>query len=219
MYDEHHGAGGFRGLPKVSTMKKRAVFLDRDGTINKDVGYPNSYDMIEIFPFSFEAVKRLNEAGLLAVVVTNQSGIGRGYIEEKNLHDLHQKMARAFEQWGASLDGIYYCPHYEESDQPEYREDCTCRKPNPGMALKAAEELDIDLSQSYMIGDKAEDILFGRNIQASSILVLTGFGTKSLPKLKEKGIEPAYVADTLLDAVEWILEREKVGSHTNPAVR
>lgn len=189
-------------------MKKRAVFLDRDGTINKDVGYPNSYDMIDIFPYSFEAVKKLNEAGFLAVVVTNQSGIGRGFIEEKNLHDLHQRLARAFGQRGAHFDGIYYCPHYEDSSHPEYREECTCRKPNPGMAMKAAQDLDVDLSRSYMIGDKVEDVLFGKNIQASSILVLTGFGTKSLPQLRERGIEPAFVAATLLDAVEWILKRE-----------
>lgn len=200
-------------------MKKRAVFLDRDGTINKDVGYPNSYRMIDIFPYSFEAVKKINEAGFLAVVVTNQSGIGRGYIEEKNLQDLHQKMSLAFGQYGAYFDGIYYCPHYEDSDYPQYREKCTCRKPNPGMAQKAAQDLDIDLSQSYMIGDKEEDVLFGKNIQASPILVLTGFGTKSLLKLREKGIEPDYVADTLLEAVEWILKRENSDYKTEPSVR
>ncbi len=196
-------------------MKKRAVFLDRDGTINKDVGYPNSYGMIDIFSYSYEAVKKINQAGFLAVVVTNQSGIGRGYIEEKNLHDIHRQMARDFGQHGARFDGIYYCPHYEASDRPEYRGDCACRKPNPGMARRAVHDLDIDLSQSYMIGDKVEDILFGKNIQASPILVLTGFGAKSLPKLREKGMEPAYVADTLLGAVEWILEKEKLDSKIN----
>jgi D-glycero-D-manno-heptose 1,7-bisphosphate phosphatase len=200
-------------------MKKRAVFLDRDGTINKDVGYPNSYSMIDIFPSSFEAVKKINEAGFLAVVVTNQSGIGRGFIEEKNLHDLHQKMARAFGRHGARFDGIYYCPHYEDSDHPEYRGECTCRKPNPGMAKKAAQDLDVDLSLSYMIGDKVEDILFGKNIHSSPILVLTGFGTKSLPQLREKGIEPAYVANTLLEAVEWILKRENLNHKTKASER
>jgi D-glycero-D-manno-heptose 1,7-bisphosphate phosphatase len=190
-------------------MKKKAVFLDRDGTINKDVGYPNSYSAIDIFPYSFEAVRKLNQSGLLVVIITNQSGIGRGLIIEENLEEIHQKMREAFSRHDARFDGIYYCPHYLFSPNPEYRDDCQCRKPNPGMAYQAAEELDIDTTQSYMVGDKVEDILFGLNIQAKPILCLTGFGRESLPKLKEKGIKPVYVAQTLLDAVNWILRQEK----------
>jgi len=190
-------------------MKKKAVFLDRDGTINKDVGYPGSYRAIEIYPYSFEAVRKLNEAGFLTVIVTNQSGIGRGLILEKNLQNIHEKMKASFAQHNAYFDGIYYCPHYLFSPNPEYRDDCHCRKPNPGMANQAAEDLDIDTAQSYMVGDKVEDILFGLNIQAKPILCLTGFGQESLPKLKEKGIKPVYVAQTLLDAVKWILRQEK----------
>ena len=190
-------------------MKKRAVFLDRDGTINKDVGYPNSYSMIEIYPYSYDAVRKINASGFLAVIVTNQSGIGRGLIEEKNLHDIHRKLRLAFAEKKARFDGIYYCPHYMESEIPEYQGDCPCRKPNPGMAEKAAKDLDIDTSRSYMIGDKVEDVLFGINIEATPILLLTGYGQKSLPALRKKGIEPAYVAENLIDAVDWILEREK----------
>ena len=190
-------------------MKKRAVFLDRDGTINKDVGYPNSFSLIEIFPYSFEAVRKINEAGLLAVIVTNQSGVGRGLIVEKNLQDIHQKLSEAFAKHNAHFDGIYYCPHYLFSSTPQYRKNCQCRKPNPGMALQAAEELNIDIKNSYMVGDKVEDIIFGRNIQAKPILILTGFGQKSLLKLKKKGIIPAYIASNLLDAVNWILQTEK----------
>ncbi len=190
-------------------MKRKAVFLDRDGTINKDVGYPNSFNVIEIYPYSIEAVRKLNESGLLAVIVTNQSGIGRGLIVEKNLHDIHQKMSDLFARQKARFDGIYYCPHYLFSPDPEYRDECQCRKPNPGMGLKAAEDLNIDLKNSYMVGDKVEDVQFGLNIEAKPILCLTGFGQESLPKLKEKGITPAYVAKTLLDAVNWILKEEK----------
>jgi D-glycero-D-manno-heptose 1,7-bisphosphate phosphatase len=190
-------------------MKRKAVFLDRDGTINKDVGYPNSYTAIEIFPYSFEAVRKLNQAGLLAVIITNQSGVGRGLIIEENLEEIHQKMREAFSQQGAHFDGIYYCPHYLFSTAPEYRKNCQCRKPLPGMALKAAEELRIDLKNSYMVGDKVEDVLFGVNIGAKPILCLTGFGQEALPKLKEKGIKPAFVAKTLLEAVHWILKEEK----------
>jgi D-glycero-D-manno-heptose 1,7-bisphosphate phosphatase len=190
-------------------MKKKAVFLDRDGTINRDVGYPNSFSVIEIYPYSFDAVRKLNEAGFLVVIVTNQSGIGRGLILEKNLHDIHKKIKESFAQHNAHFDGIYYCPHYLFSPNPEYKDDCQCRKPNPGMALKAAKDLNIDIEKSYMVGDKVEDILFGLNVQVKPILCLTGFGKESLPKLKEKEIKPVYVAKTLLDAVDWILQKEK----------
>jgi D-glycero-D-manno-heptose 1,7-bisphosphate phosphatase len=195
-------------MPEILMMKKRAVFLDRDGTINKDVGYPSSFSMIEIFPYSFEAIKKINDAGLLAVIVSNQSGVGRGLIVEKNLLDIHQKLQATFAKRGANFDGVYYCPHYRLSSIPRYRKNCRCRKPNPGMGLQAAEDLNIDMNNSYMVGDKVEDILFGRNIQAKPILLLTGFGQEALPKLKKKRIAPAYVASNLLDAVNWILKQE-----------
>jgi D-glycero-D-manno-heptose 1,7-bisphosphate phosphatase len=196
-------------MSEILKMKKRAVFLDRDGTINKDVGYPSSFSMIEIFPYSFEAIKKINEADLLAVIVSNQSGVGRGLIVEENLHNIHQELRAAFAKRGAHFDGFYYCPHYHLSSIPKYRKNCQCRKPNPGMGLQAAADLNIDMNNSYMVGDKVEDILFGRNIQAKPILLLTGFGQKALPKLKKKGIVPAYVASNLLDAVNWILKREE----------
>ena len=190
-------------------MKKRAVFLDRDGTINRDVGYPNSFSMVEIFPYSFAAVRKINEAGFLSIIVTNQSGIGRGFIEEKNLHDIHRKLCLAFAEQNATFDGIYYCPHDMRSEIPEYKKACDCRKPQTGMAKQAMRDFNIDTKNSYMIGDKAEDIMFGINIQATPILLLTGFGQKSLQKLKEQGIKPAHVAETVEEAVDWILERER----------
>lgn len=189
-------------------MKKKAVFLDRDGNINKDVGYPNSVDQIMIYPYSYEAVHLLNQAGFLTVITTNQSGIGRGLIKEKDLAAIHQKLRSDFAQHQAFFDGIYYCPHYLSSKFPEYALDCNCRKPNPGMAEQAAHDLDIDLSRSYMIGDKVEDILFGLNIGARPILVLTGYGKKSELALQEKQVTPAFVAHTLLDAVQWLLKEE-----------
>ena len=192
-------------------MKSKAVFLDRDGNINKDVGYPDSFDVIEIYQYSFEAVRKLNKAGLKTIIVTNQSGIGRGLITEEQLYQIHWKMKQAFARHDAHFDKIYYCPHYLSSKFPEYDKDCICRKPKPGLALKAAADLDIDTSASYMIGDKVEDILFGINISASPILVLTGYGQKSLKTLREKKILPAYIAQDLLEAVNWILEREQSG--------
>ncbi|MGB6867740.1 MAG: HAD family hydrolase [Candidatus Aminicenantaceae bacterium] len=193
-------------------MKRRAVFLDRDGTLNKDVGYPNSFEAIEVYPYSYEAVRRINSAGFLAVVMTNQSGIGRGLIEEKKVGDIHQRMLDLFFKNNARLDGFYYCPHFINSVNPKYRKDCACRKPNPGMALKAAEDLNILLKESYMVGDKMEDIEFGLNFDATPVLLLTGHGQKALRKLSEKGLHPAYVAKDLLEAIDWILENERKSS-------
>ena len=194
-------------------MKKtfRAVFLDRDGTINEDVGYPNDISQIKIYPYSFEAVKKLNQAGLLTIITTNQSGIGRGIIEEKKLNEIHQKMRALFSEHSGFFDGIYYCPHYIFSTTSAYKKECACRKPKPGLAKQAASDLGVDLENSYMVGDKVEDILFGLNFGATPILVLTGFGQKILPVLEEKKILPAHIAPNLLDAVDWILDREKTG--------
>jgi len=190
--------------------KKRAVFLDRDGTINEDVGFPNNFGQVNIYSYSFDAVRKINEAGFLAVIITNQSGIGRGFITEQNLQDIHQKIKAAFAEHNARLDGIYFCPHYLSSSNPHYGIDCSCRKPNPGMAHQAASELNIALDNSYMVGDKVEDMLFGLNINANPILVLTGYGRKSLIRLKEQGITLPYVAQNLLYAVDWILKRENL---------
>ena len=193
-------------------MKNKAVFIDRDGTINRDVGYPSSYEVIDIYPYSFEAVKKIKEAGLLAVIITNQSGIGRGIIEEESLLDIHAKLNKDFKRHHVSFDGIYYCPHYVFSKTEKFRKKCSCRKPNPGMGEKAAEDLNIDTSISYMIGDKIEDLLFAVNIKAAPILVLTGYGKESQKKLRDTEIQPAFVAKNLLEAAEWIIEREKAAA-------
>jgi D-glycero-D-manno-heptose 1,7-bisphosphate phosphatase len=195
-------------------MKRRAIFLDRDGTLNKDVGYPNCFDAIEVYPYSYEAVRRINHSGLLAVVVTNQSGVGRGLIEEKALREIHLKMRDLFDKNNARLDAFYYCPHYINSIDPRYRLDCACRKPNPGMAIKASEDLNIELKGSYMVGDKMEDIEFGFRFDAIPVLLLTGHGQKALRNLPEKGLQPAHVAKNLLEAVDWILKNEEVSSKT-----
>jgi len=189
-------------------MTKRAVFLDRDGTINVDIGYPRRYDQITIYPYGFEALRKINAAGFLAVVVTNQSGIGRGFLTEDDLGDIHARMAEDFLARGARLDAFYYCPHYDLSEIPRYRLDCPCRKPKPEMARRAAAELGLDLSRSYMIGDKVEDVGFGLAAGASPILVRTGYGASAEIKLVERAITPAAVADTLLEAVDWILEHD-----------
>jgi D-glycero-D-manno-heptose 1,7-bisphosphate phosphatase len=188
---------------------RRAVFLDRDGTINEDVGYPGRFDQVRIYPYSFEAIRKINEAGLAVVVVTNQSGIGRGFFTEAALRVLHEKFDAALLAGGARLDSIYYCPHHPGSEVPGYGIDCACRKPLPGMALKAREALGLDLDGSYMVGDKEEDIRFGLAFGGTPVLVLTGYGKGALAALRAGGIEPAFVAADLAEAVDWILRREK----------
>jgi D-glycero-D-manno-heptose 1,7-bisphosphate phosphatase len=190
-------------------MMKKAVFLDRDGTLNVDVGYPSRYDQLDVYPQSFEAVKRLNQEGLLAVVVTNQSGVGRGLLTEDDLKDIHARLNASFIRHDSRLDAIYYCPHYVLSEDRRYRKECDCRKPKPGLARQAAADLGIDLANSYMIGDKTEDVLFGINIGAIPVLVLTGCGRESLTKLREQNLAPAYVATGILEAADWILDRER----------
>jgi D-glycero-D-manno-heptose 1,7-bisphosphate phosphatase len=190
-------------------MNRPAVFLDRDGTIVNDAGYPSRFDQLVIFPRSFAAVRLLNEAGFPVVVVTNQSGIGRGYLSEAELADIHGRMTAAFAAEGARLDAFYSCPHYVLSPDPRYRIECACRKPLPGLGLRAAADLSLDLARSYVIGDKADDMLFGRAIGATPILVLTGYGREARKKLEKGSNRPSAVAADLREAVDWILAREK----------
>ncbi len=190
-------------------MNKRAVFLDRDGTLNEDAGYPGRFGDITIYPASFEAVRRLNEAGLLAIVVSNQSGVGRGLFSEADVERIHEEMKTAFASRGARLDAFYYCPHFAGSADPVYAEACECRKPKPGLAYGAAEKFGIDLARSYMIGDKADDVVFARNIGAVSVLVLTGEGRAARRRLSLRGPAPGHVAGNVLTAVRWIIRREK----------
>jgi D-glycero-D-manno-heptose 1,7-bisphosphate phosphatase len=195
--------------------QRKAVFLDRDGTINEEAGYPGDFSQVRIFPWSYEAVRKLNRADFLAVVVTNQSGIARGYFREEALLRMHEEMKGAFEKRGARLDGIFHCPHFRPSLLPEYNVDCACRKPKPGMAHDAAEKLNIDLASSYVVGDKTDDVLFGLNIQAKPVLVLTGSGRDTLEKLRELNIRPAFIAGNLLDAVDWIIREERLTAPGN----
>jgi D-glycero-D-manno-heptose 1,7-bisphosphate phosphatase len=192
-------------------MKNRAIFLDRDGTLNRDVGYPSDFRQIHLYPFSFGAVRAIRRLGFLPVVVTNQSGIGRGLIPEPALRDIHRRLAALMKKNRAGLAGIYYCPHYVAPADPRYSRDCACRKPKPGMGRRAAADLNLDLRSSYMIGDKVEDILFGRAIGAVPVLVLTGYGRKSRAAFQARraGPGPAHVTRDLGTAVRWIERRER----------
>jgi D-glycero-D-manno-heptose 1,7-bisphosphate phosphatase len=191
---------------------RRAVFLDRDGTLNEDTGYPADFRQVHIYPAAFEAVRRLRLAGFATVVVTNQSGVGRGYFDGEELRALHDRFLAEFARRGAPLDGLYACPHAPagpESAGPV----CSCAKPRPGLALRAARELGLDLQGSYMVGDKADDVLFGLNFGAASILVLTGYGREAVPDLAARGVRPAHIAAGILEAAVWILKQGRPCRH------
>lgn len=160
-------------------MKKRAVFLDRDGTIIEERNYLSDPAGVALIPGAAEAIRKLSQRQYMIVVVSNQSGVARGMFTEKDVHLVNQRVEQLLLQEGAFLDAIYYCPHHPDGIIPPYNKICNCRKPAPGMGLLAAEQYNIDLSKSYMIGDKADDVLFGQNCgMRNAFLVSTGHGTK-----------------------------------------
>jgi len=190
----------------MSGNPQSAIFIDRDGTLNEDIGYVSSPEQLTLYPWAAEAVRLINKAELKAIVITNQSGIARGIYTEEALNAIHQKMIEELAMQGAKLDGVYYCPHHPRIGDARYRSECDCRKPKTGMLDRAAREQDIDLSRSFVIGDKASDINLALNAGARAALVMTGYGrdTQAHPDLFP--CEPTFVAETLLDAVRLILD-------------
>lgn len=189
--------------------KQRAVFLDRDGTINVEVQYLNKVEDFEFIPGVPWALRRLKDAGFLLVVVTNQSGIGRGYYDEAALQAIHDHMHAELAGFGVTIDACYFCPHHPEHATGDYRTECACRKPLPGMLQQAAEDLDIDLSRSYMVGDKLADVEAGLNAGCTSLMVRTGYGAKEASLLPE-GVQACSDLETAVDAI-LTLEAERRG--------
>ena len=180
-----------------------AVFLDRDGTIAEEVGYLNHASRFRMFPSVAGAVQRLNEAGYPVVVVTNQSGIGRGYFPESLVHEVNQLMTQQLSKSGAKIDAIYYCPHTSADN-------CNCRKPRTGMLERAAREHGLDLQRSFVVGDRYGDIELARNVRARGILVRTGYGEGELAWHAAKWPTPLdFVAQDLAEATDWILRQPR----------
>jgi D-glycero-D-manno-heptose 1,7-bisphosphate phosphatase len=191
---------------------KPAVFLDRDGTLAHEVGYINHLSRFKLYPFAAEAVRLLNRAGFLAVVVTNQAGVARGYFPESMIQRVHDHMRELIESGGARLDGIYYCPHHPSAGEPPYRRDCDCRKPRPGLALRAAAELGIDLPRSWVVGDRPGDLELAGRVGARGALVKTGYGLGELEWNRASfAHEPDLVAEHVLEAVSSIVARARAG--------
>jgi D-glycero-D-manno-heptose 1,7-bisphosphate phosphatase len=183
-----------------------AVFIDRDGTLTEEVGYVNHPQRLKLLPRSAEAVRRLNAAGVAAVVATNQSGVARGYFSEDILQAVNDEMVAQLKRAGAHLDGVYVCPHHPDEGVPPFRLACECRKPRPGLLLRAAGDLGLDLAASMVVGDKASDLQVARVVGARPVLVLSGYGRGEWEYRRATlPVPPEHVAEDLLDAVEWFL--------------
>ena len=182
---------------------KKAVFLDRDGTLNIDYGYVHDIDQFHFIEGSIEALKKIKEMGYLLVLVTNQSGIARGLFTEEQFLQLTEWMDWSLADRGVDLDGIYYCPHHPEAKLEEFKQDCDCRKPKSGMLLQAIEELNIDPTKSIMVGDKVEDLLAGKGAKVKTrVLVRTG---KPITSEGEKMAD--YVLDSIIDIPSLIISQ------------
>lgn len=187
----------------------RAVFLDRDGTLNHDPGYIHRPEEFILFPGVAEAIRLLNEAGYLVVVATNQAGIARGYYTEEDLCAVHRKLRDEIAAGGGRLDGIYHCPHHPTAGDGALTRACFCRKPAPGMLYRAALDLEIDLGGSWMIGDREGDLEAGRRAGCRTALALTGEGRTTQEALAQAGgAQPDRVFKALPEAIRWIISTD-----------
>jgi D-glycero-D-manno-heptose 1,7-bisphosphate phosphatase len=189
---------------------RAAVFIDRDGCLTEEVGYVNHVSRLRLLPRAADAVRRLNAAGVPAVMVTNQAGIARGYFTESVLHAVNAELVRQLAVGGARLDGLYVCTHHPDEGAEPFRMNCDCRKPRPGLLRRAAHDLRLDLAGSIMVGDKISDVAVGQSVGAAGVLVLTGYGRGEWEHQRAQWTtKPDHVAEDLLDAVDWALARPR----------
>ncbi len=193
-----------------------AVFLDRDGTLIEEVGYLDRLERLSLFPWTVDAVRLLNRAGLPVVVVSNQAGVARGFFDENFVHELHRHLDERLAAGGARIDRYYFCPHHPDAPVQKYRVNCQCRKPGAGMVRQAADELDLEPATSFVIGDRWLDVELAANVGATGVLVRTGYGLTEEDHPKQ-GLRPALVADNLIDAVGWILRQRASDGVTEPS--
>ncbi len=179
-----------------------AVFVDRDGTVIDEIGYQSDPDMVRLIPGAAAAVARLNSLGIPVVVISNQAGVARGLFTEDDLDRVHERFVDMLAAEGAYVDAAYYCPHH-----PEFDVECDCRKPRPGLLLRASGDLGIELERSFMVGDRLIDVQAGKAAGASAVLVLTGYGQREFGEHEADIAKTAdRVCDDLARAVDWILD-------------
>jgi D-glycero-D-manno-heptose 1,7-bisphosphate phosphatase len=196
--------------PQITPQIKRpALFMDRDGTVSEEVGYVNHLSRFRLFPYSAKAIKLLNDNGWLAIIVTNQAGVARGYFSEDVILSVHEQIERDLQTASAKLDAIYYCAHHPSVGAPPYRLDCDCRKPKTGLIDRASADFQIDLDRSWMVGDRYGDIELARNAKLHSAFVLSGYGRGEWEYQRGSwSMEPEVVAENLLEVVKIIIDRD-----------
>ena len=196
--------------PLTKKTTRRAVFLDRDGTINVEKDYLHKIEDFEFIPGAPEAIKRLKDAGFLVIVVSNQSGVGRGYFDEHAVEKLHRYVQSELAGHNTSIDAFYFCPHHPEKGIGNYKIVCDCRKGEPGMLLQAAKEYDVDLQKSFMIGDKLADIEAGHRAGCQVLLVLTGYGERVASKPELSLVEKCQNLDSAASLIlDQLVEKQE----------
>jgi D-glycero-D-manno-heptose 1,7-bisphosphate phosphatase len=189
---------------------KKAVFLDRDGTVNEEVGYMRDLSLLTLIPGVGKAVRKLNDAGFLVVLVTNQSGVARGYFPESLVAEAHARLEELLGADGARIDAVYYCPHHPTAGTSVHTRVCACRKPGTGLIDQAARDLAIDVHRSYMVGDKWSDVELGHRAGAASILVRSGFAADDPGNARPEHVaDPDFTAHDLAEAADWIIAHSK----------
>jgi D-glycero-D-manno-heptose 1,7-bisphosphate phosphatase len=183
---------------------ERAVFLDRDGTIIEDVGYLDRVSRLSVFPWSIDAIRALNRAGLRVIVVTNQAGVARGFFDEARVRELHLALDEQVRDGGARIDAYYYCPHHPEGTVELYRRRCDCRKPGRALVDLAAVDLGVDPTRSFVVGDRWHDMALAASVGAAGVLVRTGYGWAEEARPVD-GVVAAAIVDNLVEAAGWIL--------------
>ncbi len=192
----------------MAMTRSSAVFLDRDGTLIEEVGYLDRPERVELFPWSVDAIRALNRAGVRVVIVSNQSGVARGFFDEATVEAVHQRIADLLAEGGAAIDAYYYCPHHPDGKVAAYARPCECRKPGRGLVDRAVRELGVDPRRSFAIGDRWLDVALARAVGARGVLVRTGYGLAEEMRPPE-GLKADAVVDNLIAAASWVLANLK----------
>jgi len=185
---------------------KAAVFLDRDGTLIEEVGYLDRPERVALYPYTADALRALNRAGLITVMVSNQSGVARGFFSETTVEEVHRHIASLLALRGAKLDAYYYCPHHPAGDVARYSVPCDCRKPGRGLVDRAVQELGVDPARSFTVGDRWVDVRLARRFGGRGVLVRTGYGAIEEQRPPE-GLSADVVVNNLVEAASWILSQ------------
>ncbi len=203
----------------ASSSRRSAVFFDRDGVLNEELGYIRHPGELHIYPQAAAAVRRVNQSGRLAILLTNQAGIARGLLDEAMLRRIHARLKAELRRHGARLDALYYCPHHPEHGTPPYRQMCECRKPRPGMLRQAVQEHHLRLADCWLISDRQRETAMMQAEGGKAALVLTGYGRQDLQAQAAWTRPPDLIADGVLEAVENILGQTPESCGPPPARR